>query len=58
MFIARQRLSKQVPAVTKKQAKIEVLLSCDDGIAFSVRIAPRLYNEYPRPSEGITEEAS
>jgi hypothetical protein len=51
MFIARQRLGKQVPAAMNEQATIEVLFGYNDGNGVFYWIASRLYNEVPRPAE-------
>jgi hypothetical protein len=50
---ARQRLDEHIPMVTNMQATKEELLET----MFPVGTAPRLYNEEPRPAEGITESA-
>jgi hypothetical protein len=57
MFIARQRLGKQVPAATNKQATTDVFLSYNDGNGFSFGSAPRLYNEDFRPAESEIKES-
>jgi hypothetical protein len=39
------------PSVTNKQAIIDVFLCYNDGNSVFCWIAPRLYNEDPRPAE-------
>jgi hypothetical protein len=51
MFIARQRLGKQVLAVTNKEATIHALFSSNDENCVSVGFAPILYKEDRRPAE-------
>jgi hypothetical protein len=58
MFIARQRLGKQVPAARNKQATVQVLLSYNDGNGVFCWVLPEAYKKDPRPAERIIKGVS